>query len=219
MPRLAVLLTLAAVLGACGSAAERPEPEPGLAGAAAARPADPGLARYRAYVAAEAASLAERVAARRFDDARVHAGRLAPVARATGALELLAVARKVDGPRAATLRRAALRTVRDAPRTPLTSAAVLRAAAVSLEDARGSGDRLDVEARVDGAAVAFDAIRDAVWAVDQGLVGSIDERLARVRDELRRDAPDQRRLSARLRALAWRLALAPARASGARVAS
>ncbi len=199
MPRLAlVLIALAAATG-CGADPERRAAPP--------PPADPGLTRYRAYVAAEAASLAERVSVRAFDDARVHAGRLAPLARATGAVELLAVDR-IEPARAPALGRVALRSAR----APVTRAAVVRAAARSLEAARASGDLEDVEARVDGAAVAFDSVRDEVWARDQGLVGSIDERLERVRRELRRERPDARRLDARLHALAWRLELAPARA-------
>jgi hypothetical protein len=206
MPRLALLLIALAAAAGCGADPERRAAPPPPA------PADPGLTRYRAYVAAEAASLAERVSVRAFDDARVHAGRLAPVARATGALELLAVSR-VDAAEAASLRRAALRTARDAPRVALSTAAVVGAAATALEGARGSRDLVDVGARVDGAAVAFDAVRDAVWERDKGLVGSIDDRLTALREELRRDGPDVRRLDARLHAVAWRLALAPAVAS------
>jgi hypothetical protein len=52
-----------------------------------------------------------------------------------------------------------------------------------------------------------------VWERDKGLVGSIDDRLTALREELRRDGPDVRRLDARLHAVAWRLALAPAVAS------
>jgi hypothetical protein len=201
MPRrpAALPLLVAAALGAgCGGGDAGPAPAPAP---------EPGLQRYRAYAAAEAASLAERVRAGAYADARVHAGRLAPLARATGAVELLAVDR-IEPARAPALGRVALRSAR----APVTRTAVVRAAARSLEAARSSADLEDVEARVDGAAVAFDSIRDEVWARDQGLVGSIDERLERVRRELRRERPDARRLDARLHALAWRLELAPARA-------
>jgi iron uptake system EfeUOB component EfeO/EfeM len=67
--------------------------------------------------------------------------------------------------------------------------------------------------------VAFDAIRDALWARDKGLVGSIDERMATLRSELDRHRrgngfaktlgqADRRRLQAALDAWAWRLDLA-----------
>ena len=69
--------------------------------------------------------------------------------------------------------------------------------------------------------MAFDAIRDAVWARDRGLTGSIDERLAGLRLELDRhrrgrrfrpaatlSTPDRWRLAAALDAYAWRLSLA-----------
>ncbi|HEX8086075.1 MAG TPA: hypothetical protein VF529_17410 [Solirubrobacteraceae bacterium] len=100
-------------------------------------------------------------------------------------------------------------------------AAVDAAARLLSRDARDLPDLLAVEARVAGAAVAFDAIRDALWARDKGLTGSIDERLAGLRTELdhhRRGSrfraasslptPDRRRLAAALDAYAWRLSLA-----------
>ncbi len=171
----------------------------GDGGATAARAEDPllrsGATRYAAYLRAEAASLP---AARRAGDrlaVRLHEGRLAPVAGR--------VPRRVD------------------PRAAVSAAARL----LSL-DARnlGSTDLLDVEARAAGAAVAFDAIRDALWARDKGLTGSIDERLAGLRAELdrhrrgRRFRPvaslptgDRRRLQAALDAYAWRLSLAAGR--------
>ena len=102
--------------------------------------------------------------------------------------------------------------------------AVARAAAGMLSlDARDVGRRslLDVESHTAGAAVAFDAVRDALWARDKGLVGSIDERLAGLRTELDRHrrgegfrssgalaTADRRRLAAALDAFAWRLGLA-----------
>lgn len=102
--------------------------------------------------------------------------------------------------------------------------AVARAAAGMLSlDARDVGRRalLDVESHTAGAAVAFDAVRDALWARDKGLVGSIDERLAGLRTELGRHrrgegfrssgalaTADRRRLAAALDAFAWRLGLA-----------
>ena len=105
-------------------------------------------------------------------------------------------------------------------------AAVNEAARLLSLDAReaGSRDLLGVEARVAGAAVAFDAIRDALWARDKGLTGSIDERLAGLRTELDRHrrgggfrraaslrSADRRRLAAALAAYAWRLSLAARR--------
>ena len=150
-----------------------------------------GAARYGAYLRAEAASLAS---ARRTGDAvaiRLHEGRLAPAGGR---------AREVD------------------------PVAAVRAASrlLSLDGRRaGEADLLGVEARIAGAAIAFDAIRDALWARDQGLTGSIDERLAGLRAELERHrrrgryaAPaslrtaDRRRLAAALDAYAWRLSLA-----------
>ena len=167
-----------------------------LAPADESDPADPllrsGAARYSAYLHAEAASLAE--ARRNGDDlaAGLHAGRLAPVG---GSLP-----EAVD---------------------PL--AATAAAARLLSLDARQVGTKslLGVEARAAGAAVAFDAIRDAVWARDRGLTGSIDERLAGLRLELDRhrrgrrfrpaatlSTPDRWRLAAALDAYAWRLSLA-----------
>jgi hypothetical protein len=157
-----------------------------------------GALRYGAYLRAEAASLA---AARRAGHAlavRLHEGRLAPA-----------------GGRA--------------PDRVDPVAAVRGAARLLSLDARHAGTRdlLGVEARAAGAAVAFDAIRDALWARDKGLTGSIDERLAGLRAELdrhRRGAAfrsverlrtaDRRRLAAALDAYAWRLSLAADRVSG-----
>ena len=157
-----------------------------------------GSVRSAAYVRAERASLA---AARRGGDTqavRLHEGRLAPVGgRASGAVD---------------------------------SVAAVRTAAKLLSlDARHAGARelLGVEARAAGAAVAFDAIRDALWARDKGLTGSIDERLAGLRAELDRHrrgsgfrraatlgTADRRRLAAALDAYAWRLSLAADRVAG-----
>src|SRR5687767_13953153 len=114
-----------------------------------------GAARYSAYLRAEAASLGP---ARRSGDAfaaRLHEGRLAPVGGRVPA--------RVD------------------------PVAAVRAAARLLSlDARKASARalLGVEARAAGAAVAFYAIRDALWARDKGMTGSIDERLAGLRAEL-----------------------------------
>lgn len=107
---------------------------------------------------------------------------------------------------------------------------VVRAAAAMLSlDARGVGRAglLDLEAHAQAAGLAFDAIRDALWARDKGLTGSIDERLANVRAEIDRHrrgegfvsagslrTADRRRLAAALDALAWRLALAAGRLDG-----
>lgn len=102
---------------------------------------------------------------------------------------------------------------------------VRAAAAVVSLDARDTGRRglLDVEMHAAGAGVAFDSVRDAVWARDRGLVGAVDERLAGVRAELDRhrrgegflssgalETGDRRRLAAALDALAWRLSVAVA---------
>ena len=72
--------------------------------------------------------------------------------------------------------------------------------------------------------MAFDGVRDALWARDKGLVGSIDERCATLRAELDRHrrgdgfrsattlpTADRRRLQAALDAWAWRLDLAAER--------
>jgi hypothetical protein len=154
-----------------------------------------GATRYAAYLRAEAASLA---GARRAGDTlavRLHEGRLAPVGGRVPA--------RVDA-----------------------VAAVHAAARLLSLDARHTGARglLGVEARAAGAAVGFDAIRDALWARDKGLTGSIDERLAGLRAELDRHrrgtgfrrarslrTADRRRLAAALDAYAWRLSLAAGR--------
>ncbi|HEX2084802.1 MAG TPA: hypothetical protein VHF89_03900 [Solirubrobacteraceae bacterium] len=154
-----------------------------------------GAGRYAAYLRAEAASLQ---AARRAGDrlaVQLHEGRLAPVGGRVPA--------EVD---------------------PI--AAVTAASRMLSLDAREAGNRdlLGVEARTAGAAVAFDAVRDALWARDKGLTGSIDERLANLRAELDRHrradrfrpasrlgTADRRRLAAALDAYAWRLSLAAER--------
>ncbi len=159
-----------------------------------------GAARYSAYLKAEAASLG---AARRAGDqlaVRLHEGRLAPV-----------------GGRP--------------PRRLDTVAAVGAAARLLSLDARDLAQAalLDVEAHTAGAAVAFDAVRDALWARDKGLTGSIDERLAGLRAELDRhrrgsgfraveslSTSARRRLAAALDAYAWRLSLAAERVTAAR---
>ena len=156
-----------------------------------------GAARYRMYVDAELASWRERSSAGDDGGARIPRGRGAPAMRAGGG------------------------------RPSTDPVGVTHAAALVLSlDARGAGriSLLDVESHTAGAGVAFDAIRDALWARDKGLVGSIDERLANLRTELdghRRgdaftssgalDTAERRRLAAALDALAWRLELAAAR--------
>jgi hypothetical protein len=177
----------------------------GLALAPAREPAAPpggpdpllrsGALRYAAYLRAEAASLD---AARRAGDrlaARMHEGRLAPAGGR--------VPSRVDA--VAAVGAAARLLSLDARRLP-------------------TADLLGVEARAAGAAVAFDAIRDALWARDKGLTGSIDERLAGLRAELDRHrrgrrfraaatlpTAERRRLAAALDAYAWRLSLAAER--------
>ncbi len=185
---------LAAALGGAGLALATSR-----APDAAHRTDDPrlraGAVRYAAYLRAEAGSL--RVARRDGDRlaVRLHEGRLAPVGvRVRGAVDAVA--------------------------------AVTASARLLSLDARqaGSRDLLGVEARVGGAAVAFDAVRDALWARDKGLTGSIDERLAGLRAELDRHrrgerfrgartipTADRRRLAAALDAYAWRLSLAAER--------
>lgn len=108
--------------------------------------------------------------------------------------------------------------------------ATTRAASALLSgDARSLGAKvslLDVEAHAAGAALAFDGIREAVWARDRGLVGAVDERAATLRAELDRyrlgegyrrmpapGTPARRSLEAALDAWAWRLEVA-ARTAG-----
>lgn len=150
-----------------------------------------GAKRYAAYLAEETASLRDRRRAGDLEGERIHRGRIAPSVRVG-----------VDDP-----------------------LAVTRAAAGLLSgDARDVGagvDLLDVESHAAGASAAFDTIREAVWARDRGLVGSIDERMATLRAELDRFrrgerfvaadrvAPERlRSLRAALDAWAWRLTLA-----------
>ncbi|HEV3002359.1 MAG TPA: hypothetical protein VGW75_16575 [Solirubrobacteraceae bacterium] len=157
-----------------------------------------GAKRYAAYLRSEAASLR---AARRAGDVvavRLHEGRLAPVGGRPPA--------RVD-----------------------PAGAVSAAARLLSLDARDPAARglLTLEAHAAGAAVAFDAIRDALWARDKGLTGSLDERLANLRAELDRHRrgrgfrpaatlalADRRRLAAALDAYAWRLSLAARRVAG-----
>jgi hypothetical protein len=150
-----------------------------------------GAKRYAATMRDERASLQ---AARAAGDAlavRLHRGRLAPADRA-GVADPLAVVRA--------------------------------AVALLSGDARSLGPAvslLDVEGHAAGTALAFDAIRDAVWARDRGLVGAIDERAAHLRAELDRHRRGQgyrpmpapgtaarRSLEAALDAWAWRLNVA-----------
>lgn len=157
-----------------------------------------GAKRYAAYLRSEAASLRAARAAGDRVAARMHEGRLAPAGGRVPA--------RVD------------------PVAAVTGAARL----LSL-DARDPGRRglLALEAHAAGAAVAFDAIRDALWARDKGLTGSLDERLANLRAELERHRrgrgfrradslplADRRRLAAALDAYAWRLSLAARRVTG-----
>jgi hypothetical protein len=159
-----------------------------------------GGQRYEAYVRSELASLADRRAAGDRAGAAIHAGRVAPA---------LAAGRDV--------------VARD-PRAAVRAAARLLSA-----DARRvrSTRLLDVESRVAGAALAFDGVRDALWARDKGLTGSIDERLTTVRAELDRHRRGERfarsvslaaarRLGAALDAYAWRLSLAAERVGRSR---
>lgn len=191
MPRKLVFICLP-VLVVLGVAA------PLFVGHAESRP-DPllvsGQARYDAYVRTERASMREMVAAGDRDAARIHRERLRPASVAAGLSS--------DTPRPLQVTRAA-------------------ASVLSLDGRRaGSVDLLDVESHGAGSGVAFDTIRDALWARDKGLVGSIDERLAGLRAELDRHrrgpgfvaasslaVADRRRLAAALDALAWRLQLA-----------
>ena len=151
-----------------------------------------GTLRYTAFLEAESASL--RSARRSGDRAavRLYRGRLAPAGSRPSEVDPVAAVER--------------------------AASLLSADARRLEDAV---PLLDVEARTAGAALAFDAIRDALWAQDKGLTGSIDERLAGLRAELDRhrrgsrfrpasslSVGDRRRLAAALDAYAWRLSLA-----------
>jgi iron uptake system EfeUOB component EfeO/EfeM len=154
-----------------------------------------GGKRYAAYVRAERASMQEMVAVGDGQAARIHRERLRPASVAAGLSS-------------------------EAPK-PIAVASA--ASSVLSLDGRRAGEvaLLDVESHVAGSGVAFDAVRDALWARDKGLVGSIDERIAGLRTELdrhRRGAgfvparslrvADRRRLAAALDALAWRLELA-----------
>jgi hypothetical protein len=198
MRRRLTILLAATALGLAGAGlALATAGEDGLPRTAGDPLLESGATRYTAYLRAETASLR---AARRSGDrlaVRLHAGRLAP-------------AGGVD------------------PESIDPLAAVDAAVRLLSLDARhaGSAGLLGVEARVAGAAVAFDAIRDALWARDRGMTGSIDERLAGLRAELDRhrrgqgfrpasslSTPDRRRLAAALDAYAWRLSLAVERVS------
>ena len=198
MSRLLVLIVLPALALVAAGAAL-------FAGDAESRP-DPllvsGEQRYGAYVRAERESMRAMVAAGDEQAARIHRERVRPAGVAAGLSS--------DVPQPLKVARAASRVL-------------------SL-DARRLGEvaLLDVESHTAGSGVAFDAIRDALWARDKGLVGSIDDRLAGLRTELDRHrrgdgfvAParvavaDRRRLAAALDALAWRLELAAAKLSAA----
>ena len=121
--------------------------------------------------------------------------------------------------------RTAAATAAGAPDERPDARAVAREASRMLSlDARSVGARplLELEAHAMGAGLAFDGVRDALWETsDKGLVGSIDERIALLRDELDRhrqgagftpasrlSASDRRRLAGALDALAYRLGLA-----------
>lgn len=191
MPRKLVFIVLPLLLAFAASA-------PLFVRDAESRP-DPllvsGQQRYDAYVRTERESMRAMVTAGDRDGARIHRERLRPASVAAGLSS--------DTPRPLQVTRAAARVL-------------------SLDGRRtGPVDLLDVESHTAGSGVAFDAIRDALWARDKGLVGSIDERLAGLRTELdrhRRGAgfvlasslrvADRRRLAAALDALAWRLELA-----------
>ena len=177
-----------------------------FASALGARESDPGSdpllesggQRYAAYVKAERSSMRAMVAAGDAQAARIHRERLRPTAVAAGLSS--------DTPGAAEVAKAAASVLSlDGRRTRLVAL-------------------LDVESHVAGSGAAFDAIRDAVWAREKSLVGSIDERMAGLRAELDRhrrgsgfvpaaslSRADARRLAAALDALAWRLQLATER--------
>lgn len=154
-----------------------------------------GAERHESWVKAELQSMRAVERAGDWDAARFHRDRLA-VAYAAGAPK-----RDPDG---LTLARAA-------------------ASVLSL-DARNIGRHglVEVESHAMGAGLAFDGMRDALWeTADKGLVGSIDERIALLRDELERHRrgegyvasgrltiADRRRLAGALDALAYRLGLA-----------
>ena len=224
--RLFVLVPLACallVLAVAGGA----DPE---AAGPRQRPADPrqaellrsGGERYASYVRAELQSLEEQ---RRVPDAAaasIHANRVAPALTvARGPVNRAAAAARGDSGGPAGRAAAVARAVARRPRR-----AVLAAAGLLSADARSvrSTPLVGIEARVAGAALAFDGVRDALWDRDKGLTGSIDERLSTVRAELDRhrrgrgfrssaDLPigDARSLAAALDAYAWRLSLAAGR--------
>jgi hypothetical protein len=117
-----------------------------------------------------------------------------------------------------------------APKRDPSGLMLTRAAASVLSlDARNVGryGLVQIESHAMGAGLAFDGIRDALWeTADKGLVGSIDERIALLRDELQRhrrgegyvssgqlSLEDRRRLAGALDALAYRLVLAGERLS------
>ena len=154
-----------------------------------------GAQRYEAYVRAERDSMRDMVSAGDTVGARIHRERLRPASVAAGLSD----------------------------ETPGPVAVVSAASRVLSLDGRIVGEvaLLDVESHAAGSGVAFDGVRDALWARDKGLVGSIDERLAGLRTELDRHRrgsgfvaarslrlADRRRLAAALDALAWRLGLA-----------
>jgi hypothetical protein len=154
-----------------------------------------GMARHESWMEAELQSMRDVEQAGDSDAAEIHRDRLA-IAFAAGAPK-----RDPDG---LTLTR--------------------EAAKILSLDARETDRRglLEIEAHAMGAGLAFDGIRDALWeTADKGLVGSIDERIALVRDELERhrrgegyvaagqlSLQDRRRLAGALDALAYRLGLA-----------
>jgi hypothetical protein len=192
MPRRIVLIAVPALLLGALFAAQ-------LAAREAPPRRDPllvsGQQRYDAYVRVERASMREMVAAGDGEAARIHRERLRPASVAAGL----------------------------SSGTPEPLEVTEAASRVLSLDGRRAGEvaLLDVESHTAGSGAAFDAIRDALWARDKGLVGSIDERLAGLRTELdrhRRGAgfvaaqslrtADRRRLAAALDALAWRLEIA-----------
>ena len=191
MPRKLVLIVLLLVAAVAATA-------PFVVGEAESRP-DPllvsGQHRYEAYVRTERESMRAMVALGDEDAARIHRERLRPASVAAGLSS--------DTPEPLKVARAASRVL-------------------SLDGRRiGGVALLDLESHAAGSGVAFDAIRDALWARDKGLVGSIDERLAGLRAELDRhrrgngfvaasslSVADRRRLAAALDALAWRMQVA-----------
>jgi len=119
-----------------------------------------GAQRYEAYVRAERDSMRSMVAAGDQEAARIHRERLRPASEAAGLSDS----------------------------TPGPVEVVSAASSILSLDGRRVGEvaLLDVESHAAGSGVAFDGIRDALWARDKGLGRSSDERVAGVRTEIGR---------------------------------